>query len=93
MLPTEKDEELLKFLVLFIQTSNINFILSNIFFFVFLIKFRKTKQIVVALIAATLKALLSVAKTNGRLSGRNSIPLISITFFEIFLLIYPPISI
>ena len=35
----------------------------------FWIKFGKTKQIVVALVATTLKALLSVAKTNGRLAG------------------------
>ena len=41
------------------------------FFFVFQIKFGKTKQIVVALVATTLKALLSVAKTNSRLSGRK----------------------
>ena len=33
------------------------------------IKFRETKQIVVAFVATTLKALFSVAKTNGRLSG------------------------
>ena len=37
--------------------------------FAFGIKFRETKQIVVALVATTFKALLSVAKTNGRLSG------------------------
>ena len=35
----------------------------------FWIKFGKTKQKVVALVATTLKVLLSVAKTNGRLSG------------------------
>ena len=36
-----------------------------------MLKFRKTKQKVVALVATTLKALLAVAKTNGRLSGRE----------------------
>ena len=35
------------------------------------IKFGETKQIVVALVAATLEALLSVAKTNSRLSGHK----------------------
>ena len=44
---------------------------SNIFFFAFWIKFGKTKQIVVALVATTLKAQLSVAKTNIRLSGHK----------------------
>ena len=39
--------------------------------FAFGIKFRETKQIVVALVATTFKALLSVAKTNSRLSGRE----------------------
>ena len=43
-------------------------IFSALFFW---IKFRKTKQIVVALVATTFKTLLSVAKTNGRLSGRK----------------------
>ena len=42
-----------------------------VFFFVFWIKFGEAKQIVVALVATTFKALLSVAKTNGRLSGRK----------------------
>jgi len=32
-------------------------------------KFGETKQKIVALVTTTLKALLSVAKTNGRLSG------------------------
>jgi hypothetical protein len=40
-------------------------------FFEFGVKFRKTKQIAVALVATTRKALLSVAKTNIRLSGRK----------------------
>ena len=35
------------------------------------VEISKTKQIVVALVATTLKALLAVAKTNGRLSGRE----------------------
>ena len=33
--------------------------------------FRGTKQIVVTLVATTLEALLTVAKTNGRLPGRD----------------------
>ena len=40
-------------------------------FFGFGVKFGKTKQIVVALVATTRKALLPVAKTNIRLSGRK----------------------
>ena len=40
-------------------------------FFAFWIKFGKTKQKVVALVATALKALLSVTKTNVRLSGRK----------------------
>ena len=39
--------------------------------FAFGIKFRETKQIVVALVATTFKALLSVTKTNSRLSGHK----------------------
>ena len=39
--------------------------------FLIWIKFGKTMQKVVALIATTFKPLLSVAKTNGRLSGRK----------------------
>ena len=39
------------------------------FAFVFGLKFRETKQIVVTFVATTLKTLLSVAKTNGRLAG------------------------
>jgi hypothetical protein len=42
-----------------------------VFFFVVWIKFGETKQKVVALVATTLKALLSVAKTDGGLSGRD----------------------
>ncbi len=42
-----------------------------IFFFVFWIKLGETKQIIVALVTTTFNALLSVAKTNGRLSGRE----------------------
>ena len=37
----------------------------------FWIKFGETKQIVVALVATTLKTLLFVAMANGRLSGRE----------------------
>ena len=43
---------------------------SNIFF-AFWIKFGKTKQIIIALVSTTFKALLSVAETNGRLSGHK----------------------
>ena len=46
-------------------------LLRRIFFFAFWSKFGKAKQIVVALIATTLKALLSVAKTNGRVTRRE----------------------
>ncbi len=42
-----------------------------IFFFAFWIKLGETKQIIVALVTKTFNALLSVAKTNGRLSGRE----------------------
>ena len=44
---------------------------SSIFFFIFGVEFSKTNQIVVALVVTTLKALSAVAKTNGRLSGRE----------------------
>ena len=55
---------------LFILTSILNFIIVvGIFFFVFRIKFRKTKQKVVTFVTTTLIALLSIAKTNVRLSG------------------------
>ena len=40
-------------------------------FLVFWIKLWKTKQIVVTFVTTTLKALLSVAKTNRGLSGRE----------------------
>ena len=39
--------------------------------FAFWIKFGETKQIIVALVATTFKALFSVAKTNSRLSWRK----------------------
>ena len=35
------------------------------------IKFGKAKQKVVALVATTLKTLISIAKTNGRIAGRK----------------------
>ena len=41
------------------------------FFFVYQIKFGKTKQIVVALVTTTFKTLLAVTKTSGRFSGRK----------------------
>ena len=40
-------------------------------FSLFLIEFGKTKQIVVTLVATAFKAMLPVAKTNGRLFGRE----------------------
>ena len=55
----------------FVRLSTTNFLLDNRFFFAFWLKFRKTKQRVVTFIATALKTLLSVAKTNGRLSGRK----------------------
>jgi len=53
------------------QSSIMNLTLSGIVCFLFGIKFRETNQIVVALVATTFNALLSVAKTNGRGSGRE----------------------
>ena len=47
------------------------FTYSNLFFFDFNIKFRKTIHEVITLVATTLKALLAVSKTNGRLSRRE----------------------
>jgi len=47
------------------------FLLCESFFFVFFIEFGETKQEEIAFVATTLKALLSVAKTNGRFSGRQ----------------------
>ena len=42
---------------------------KQVLFFGFGIKFREAKQIVVTFVAATLIALLSVAKTYGRITG------------------------
>ena len=73
MLPADrKGRRIVKILrPFFVRSSNTSFILNNIFFFVFWIKFRKTKQTVVTLVATTLKSLFSIAKTNGRFSGRE----------------------
>ena len=62
---TENVKHSLSFFCLFCR---IIFTHSNISFFDFNIKFGKTKQKVIALVATTLKALLSVAKANVRLS-------------------------
>ena len=85
----EKDREFCA-LCPFIQLFNINFILRNISFFIFGVEISKTKQIVVALVATTLKALLAVAKTNGRLSGREFYAgNVYYLFFNIFIHISP----
>ena len=55
--------------VLALPIPKLNYFLN--IFFAFWSKFGKAKQIVVARIATTLKALLSVAKTNGRLARRE----------------------
>ena len=47
------------------------FTYSNLFFFDFNIKFRKTIHEVITLVATTLKALLAVTKANGRFSRRK----------------------
>lgn len=47
----------------------LSFFLGFYSVFIFGLKFRVTKQIIVAFVATALKALLPVAKTNGRLSG------------------------
>ena len=65
---TENTLHSLSFFYLF---CTIIFTYSNIFFLAFWIEFGKTKQIVVTLVAATLKALLPISKTNDRLSGRK----------------------
>ena len=57
------------FSVLLIRLYSIRFILNNVFFLVFLIKFREANQIVFTFVATALKALFSIAKTNARLSG------------------------
>ena len=57
----------------------------------FWIKFGETKQKVVALVATTRKALLSVAKTNGRLS-RRKLDAGNIDYFFEYSYSYPPIS-
>ena len=69
MLSTDKKEteNILRPLPFFCLFCTIVFTRSNIFF-AFKIKFGKTKQIVVTFIATTLKTLLSVTKTNSRLS-------------------------
>ena len=48
-----------------------NLVVGNVSFFIYWIKFRKTKQVIVTLVATALKALLSVAKTNVRRSRRK----------------------
>ena len=53
------------------RNSSMTLFFLSAFFLVFGVEFRKTKQIVVAPVTATFKPLLSVAKTNGRLSGRE----------------------
>ncbi len=93
-LPTGKDGKLLQFPVLSIRSLNINFILSSIFFFVFWIKFGKTKQKIVALVATTFEALVSVAKTNCWLSGCEFYAgNIDNLFGNMLAHIYPPVSI
>ena len=47
------------------------FVFSNIFFCILVIEFREAKQIIVTFIATTFKAMLSVTKTNSRLSGHK----------------------
>ena len=54
--------------VTFVIAGCLGFLLILLFFW---IKFGETTQIVVALVATTFKALLSVTKTNGRLSGHK----------------------
>ena len=55
----------------FLLFCSIIFTCSNIFFFDLNIKFRKTKQKVITLVAATLKALLAITKANCRFSRRK----------------------
>ena len=57
--------------VIFYALVKYNLNLYQFFFYAFFLKFGKTKQIIIALIATALKTLLSVAKTNGRHSGRK----------------------
>ena len=91
MLPIDRKraETILRSL-LFCTIIKYKLFFSNISFFVFWIKFRKTKQIVVTFVATTLKVLLSVAKTNGRLSGRELYAgNIDYLFWNIVVHIYP----
>ena len=94
MLPIDRKraETILRSL-LFCTIIEYKLFFSNISFFVFWIKFRKTKQIVGTFVATTLKALLPVAKTSGRLSWHKFYTCNIHYLFWIFLLIYPPISI
>jgi len=65
-------------------------------FFKNFIKFRKTKQIVIAFVTAARKAMLSAAKTNRRLSGRklharDVYHLFFNVFLSVFLSVHTPI--
>ena len=64
-------ENALHSLSFFKLLCSIIFTFSSIFSFDLNIKFRKTKQKVITLVAATLKTLLAVAKANGRFSRRK----------------------
>ena len=69
---------------------SIIFTFSNFFFFDLNIKFGKTKQKVITLVATTLKSLLAVTKTNGRFSLRklNTCNVYTL-FLNIFIHIFP----
>ena len=62
-------ENALRSLSFFGLFCSIIFTFGSIFSFDLKIKFRKTKQKVITLVATTLKALFPVAKTNGAFSG------------------------
>ena len=59
------------FFLLMIDSICLSRYVCCIFFFIFRISFGETKQIVIALVATAFNIMLSVAKANVRLSGRE----------------------
>ena len=70
-LSTGKGRRIVKIPRPFLFDYQIQTLCSTIFSSFFRIKFGETKQIVITFVTTTLKALISVAKTNSRHSGRE----------------------
>ena len=84
-----KNDREIYILCRFLLFCSIIFTFSNIFFFNLNIKFGKTKQKVITLVATTLKTLLTVSQANGRSSRRK---LNTGNIYDLFLTILVHIS-